>query len=70
MRSRKLMRGGAAVAALTLCSGLLVLVDPAFRGDQQSNGGNLTGAMPSAPHAGAWFPTRFKTLVEHAYPAL
>ncbi|MEO6091293.1 MAG: glycoside hydrolase family 6 protein, partial [Umezawaea sp.] len=46
------------------------MCDPAFRGDQQANGSNLTGAMPSAPHAGAWFPAEFKMLVENAYPAL
>lgn len=46
------------------------MCDPAFRGDQQSNGGNLTGAMPGAPHAGVWFPAQFKMLVENAYPAL
>ena len=26
--------------------------DPTFRGDDQANGGNLTGAMAGAPHAG------------------
>lgn len=46
------------------------MCDPAFRGDQQSNGGNLTGAMPAAPHAGVWFPAQFTMLVENAYPAL
>jgi cellulose 1,4-beta-cellobiosidase len=46
------------------------MCDPAFRGDQQANGGNLTGAMPNAPHAGVWFPAQFKSLVENAYPAL
>lgn len=30
----------------------------------------LTGAMPGAPHAGRWFSTGFKTLMENAYPPL
>lgn len=46
------------------------MCDPVFRGGEQANGGNLTGAMPAAPHAGAWFPAQFKMLVENAYPAL
>jgi cellulose 1,4-beta-cellobiosidase len=46
------------------------MCDPAFRGDDQANGGNLTGAMPGAPHAGAWFPAGFTALVQNAYPAL
>ncbi|MEV4314740.1 glycoside hydrolase family 6 protein [Actinocrispum sp. NPDC049592] len=46
------------------------MCDPAFRGDQQANGGNLTGAMPGAPHAGVWFPEQFTMLVRNAYPAL
>lgn len=43
---------------------------PEYVGTQQSNGGNKTGALPGAPHAGAWFPAQFKALVENAYPAL
>jgi cellulose 1,4-beta-cellobiosidase len=46
------------------------MCDPAFRGDQQANGGNLTSAMPNAPHAGVWFPAQFTSLVQNAYPAL
>lgn len=46
------------------------MCDPNYSGSQQSNGGNQTGAMPGAPHAGAWFPEQFKALVQNAYPPL
>jgi cellulase/cellobiase CelA1 len=46
------------------------MCDPAFRGDEQANGGNLTGALPAAPHAGVWFPAQFTMLVQNAYPPL
>jgi cellulose 1,4-beta-cellobiosidase len=46
------------------------MCDPTFRGDDQANGRNLTGAMAGAPHAGVWFPAGFTSLVQNAYPAL
>jgi cellulose 1,4-beta-cellobiosidase len=46
------------------------MCDPTFIGSQNSNGGNLTGAMTGAPHAGSWFSEHFRSLVQNAYPAL
>jgi cellulose 1,4-beta-cellobiosidase len=46
------------------------MCDPTYRGSQQANGGNLTGAMPDAPISGRWFPQHFEVLVRNAYPAL
>ncbi|PSL52475.1 cellulose 1,4-beta-cellobiosidase [Saccharothrix carnea] len=46
------------------------MCDPSYRGDNQANGGNLTGALANAPHAGSWFPAGFTALVQNAYPAL
>ena len=34
------------------------------------SGGQLTGAMPRAPHAGHWFSDGFKVLIGNAYPPL
>jgi len=46
------------------------MCDPAYVGSQKSNGGNKTGALAGAPHAGEWFPEHFRALVANAYPAL
>lgn len=29
-----------------------------------------TGALPNAPHAGSWFPSQFRALLENAYPPI
>ncbi|HET6711509.1 glycoside hydrolase family 6 protein [Amycolatopsis sp.] len=44
------------------------MCDPAFRGSEQANGGNLTGALPDAPLSGKWFQAQFEQLVQNAYP--
>jgi cellulose 1,4-beta-cellobiosidase len=46
------------------------MCDPTYRGSDQANGGNLTGALADAPIAGRWFPEHFEILVRNAYPAL
>ncbi len=46
------------------------MCDPTYRGSDQANGGNLTGALANAPIAGRWFPEHFEVLVRNAYPAL
>jgi cellulose 1,4-beta-cellobiosidase len=42
--------------------------DPTFIAP--GSGGQLTGAMPRAPHAGYWFSAGFKVLTNNAYPPL
>lgn len=42
--------------------------DPAF--EAPGAGGQLTGAMPGAPHAGYWFSAGFRVLLENAWPPL
>lgn len=42
--------------------------DPAYIAPDSD--GQMTGAMPGAPHAGRWFSAGFKTLIENAYPPL
>jgi cellulase/cellobiase CelA1 len=46
------------------------MCSPTYRGSSQANGGNLTGAIPNAPHAGEWFPAHLELLVGNAHPAL
>jgi cellulose 1,4-beta-cellobiosidase len=46
------------------------MCSPTYRGSQDANGGNLTGAMGSAPHAGEWFPAHVRALAGNAHPAL
>ena len=46
------------------------MCNPNATGTQQSNGGNPTGAMPNAPHAGRWFPAAVEVLLQNAYPPL
>lgn len=42
--------------------------DPTFAVEEA--GGLLTGAMPGAPHAGQWFGSGFRVLLERAWPPL
>lgn len=42
--------------------------DPAYV--VPDSGGQTTGALPGAPHAGRWFSHGFRTLMENAYPPL
>lgn len=44
------------------------ICDPTFVAP--GSDGQPTGALPGAPHAGRWFSTGFKTLIENAYPPL
>jgi cellulose 1,4-beta-cellobiosidase len=40
--------------------------DPAYV--VPDSGGQRTGAMPGAPHAGQWFSAGFRVLMDNAYP--
>lgn len=45
------------------------MCDPTYAGNAR-NGNNMSGALPNAPLAGAWFSAQFQELMTNAYPAL
>jgi cellulose 1,4-beta-cellobiosidase len=45
------------------------MCDPTYGGNSR-NGNSATGALPSAPLAGAWFGAMLQQLMQNAYPPL
>jgi cellulose 1,4-beta-cellobiosidase len=45
------------------------MCDPTYAGNAR-NGNSMSGALPDAPLAGAWFSAQFQELMKNAYPVL
>ncbi len=45
------------------------MCDPTYTGNAR-NGNQMSGALPDAPLAGAWFSAQFQQLLKNAYPAI